>query len=79
MNLADAIKRIDKAHGKIESDESVLERLNHLMEPEKIVVDSVERECELMWDAHHEDEMNRFFNENGIHTTELKRFFIEKK
>ena len=79
MTLEDAIKRIDKTHGKVESNESVLERLNHLMEPKEIVVDSVEHECELMWDAHHEDEMNRFFNENGIHTTELKRFFIEKK
>tara|TARA_B100000749_G_C18415627_1_gene461161 strand:+ start:392 stop:583 length:192 start_codon:yes stop_codon:yes gene_type:complete len=62
MNLADAIKRIDKAHGKVESDESVLERLNRLLEP-KEVVDPVDHDCELLWDAHHQNELNRFFNE----------------
>ena len=37
-------------------------------------------ECEQLWDLHHDDEMQRFFNENGIHTAELKkRFFNEKK
>ena len=37
-------------------------------------------ECERLWDLHHHDEMQRFFNENGIHTAELKkRFFNEKK
>ena len=62
MNLADAIKRIDKAHGKVESDESVLERMNRLLEPKVEVVPN-EGIRELLWDAHHEDEMNRFFNE----------------
>ena len=62
MNLADAIKRIDKAHGKVESDESVLERMNRLLEP-KVEVVPCEGIRELLWDAHHEDEMNRFFNE----------------
>ena len=41
--------------------------------------DTVELESERLWDLHHADELNRFFNENGIHTTELKQFFIEKK
>ena len=36
-------------------------------------------ECEQLWDLYHHNEMQRFFNENGIHTAELKRFFIEKK
>ena len=36
-------------------------------------------ECEKLWDFHHHNEMQRFFNENGIHTTELKKRFFSKK
>ena len=65
MTLEDAIRRIDIVHGKVnefkdKDNESVLERLNRLMEPKEEVVD---HDCELLWDTHHEDEMNRFFNE----------------
>ena len=65
MTLEDAIRRIDIVHGKVnefknKDNESVLERLNRLMEPKEEVVD---HDYELLWDTHHEDEMNRFFNE----------------
>ena len=36
-------------------------------------------EYEQLWDFHHHNEMQRFFNENGIHTTELKKRFFSKK
>ncbi len=40
------------------------------------VLYSVELEIDALWDLHHATEMERFFNENGIHTAELKRFFF---
>jgi hypothetical protein len=40
------------------------------------VLSSVELDRDTLWDLHHAAEMERFFNENGIHTAELKRFFF---